>query len=310
MKILIVDDEAGIRKICERALTQAGHRVATCASGAEALPRLGEDWDLIVTDLTMPGGIDGNELVRRARAAGRADIALMTANASLESTIAAVRDGACDYMLKPFSMAALLDLVRRREALRSREAAHPAKPVSPRSVCTATYLFADVRGFTRFSQTVSAEKAAVTLDAILNCFIEAVGAEGGTIHKFTGDGAMALFGLPLPHAEPAAGAARAALRAKAAVDALGGLRLGFGINTGTSAAGSLGNAARAEYDVVGAAVNLAARLEEAAAPGQILLGADARVLLDGRFEVGAPLSLTMKGYAEPVPAAELLGLAA
>ncbi|MFI5344912.1 MAG: response regulator [Elusimicrobiota bacterium] len=308
MKILIVDDEEGIRKTCERALTQAGHQVSTCASGDDALPRLSEGWDLIVTDLTMPGKIDGNELVRRARAAGHADIAMMSAYATMESTIAALKDGACDYMLKPFSIAALLDLVRRREAGQAREASHPPQPISPRSMRMGTYLFADVRGFTSFSRTVNSEEAAERLDAMLACFIEAVNAEGGTIHKFMGDGAMAIFGLPLPHAEPAAGAARAALRAKAAVEKLGTLRFGFGINTGLAAAGSLGNTARAEYEVIGAPVNLAARLEAAAGPGQILIGADTRALLDQRFVVGEPRNLTLKGYDEPVPASELVGL--
>lgn len=303
MKILIVDDEPAIRDICQRALRSEGHEVATCASGVEALPRLAEPWDLIVSDVSMPGGVDGNELLRRARAAGSAEVALMTAYATLESSISAIHDGACDYLLKPFNLQALLELVRRRQSGRR----EPAKPViEPRRLRSATILFADVRGFTAFSESVPPDEAAARLDELLACVIEAVHAEGGTINKLLGDGAMAVFGDPLPHADPVGGAARAALRARDAVARLGGLRFGFGINTGQVAAGRLGSDGSAEYGVIGAAVNIAARLEEAAGPGQILLGAESAASLEGRFDLTAARALALKGVNGTVLARELL----
>lgn len=312
MKILIVDDEPGILEVCGRALRAQGHEVSACESGEAALARLPERWDLILTDLTMPGKVDGNELVRRARAAGATAIAMMTANPSLSSSIAALKDGACDYLLKPFPLAELVDLVHRRGSVRPPAAAESA-PIAPRSLRRATMLFADVRGFTSFAERASPEAAAARLDALLACFVEAVYAEGGTINKFIGDGAMAVFGAPLPHAEPAAAAARAALRTRAAVESLnvrfgGGeaLRFGFGINTGLVAAGCLGTKDSSEYGVIGAPVNIAARLEEAAGPGQILVGSEAASLLDGRFALSAERRLNLKGIRSAVRASELI----
>lgn len=309
MKILIVDDEPGILEVCGRALRSEGHEVSACGSGEAALARLPERWDLIITDVTMPGQVDGNELLRRARAAGGTPIAMMTANPTLSSSIAALQDGACDYLLKPFPLASLVDLVRRRAR---GSAAVAAELIEPRRLRMATVLFADVRGFTSFAERVSPEEAALRLDELLACLIEAVHAEGGAINKFLGDGAMAVFGAPLPHAEPAAAAARAALRAREAVERLGRLAsreplyFGFGINTGLVAAGCLGTNASSEYAVIGASVNLAARLEDAAGPGQILVGGETAALLDARFVLAAERALCLDGLRAPIRARELI----
>lgn len=311
MKILIVDDEPGILEVCGRVLRSEGHEVSACGSGEAALARLPERWDMIITDVTMPGTVDGNELLRRARAAGGTPIAMMTANPTLSSSIAALQDGACDYLLKPFPLASLLDLVRRRAR---GSPAVAAELIEPRRLCMATVLFADIRGFTSYSERFSAEEAALRLDELLACLIEAVHAEGGAINKFLGDGAMAVFGAPLPHAEPAAAAARAALRAREAVERLGRfasrepLYFGFGINTGLVAAGCLGTNASSEYAVIGAPVNLAARLEDAAGPGQILVGGETAALLDARFVLAAERALWLDGLRAPVRARELVSL--
>lgn len=304
MRILIIDDEPGIREICGRALRSEGHEVTACDSGESALPLLPERWDLVLTDLSMPGKVDGNEVVRRARAAGSASVAMMSANPTVASTIAALQDGACDYLLKPFALGSLINLVRRLAG--GGASAVPAAPIEARRLRTATILFADVRGFTSYSETVTPEEAASRLDELLACFIEAVHAEGGTINKFIGDGAMAVFGVPLPHPEPAAAAARAALRARAAVERACGLRFGFGINTGLVAAGCLGTKASSEYAVIGAPVNLAARLEEAAGPGQILVGSETSALLEGRFVLSSGRDLHFEGIRAPVRASELV----
>lgn len=303
MKILIVDDEPGIREVCVRALRAEGHEAHSCASAVEALPRLTERWDLIVSDVKMPGGMDGNEFLRRARAAGATDVALMTAYPTVESSVGALHDGACDYLLKPFSLEALVDLVRRREC---GSRASPLRAMESRRLRAVTILFADVRGFTAFSDRVAADVAATRLDEMLACFIEAVHAEGGTINKFIGDGALAVFGDPLPHSDPDGGALRAAVRARDAVERLGELRFGFGINTGLVAAGRLGSDGSTEYAVIGSPVNIAARLEEAAAGGQILIGPEAAAHLQGRFALSAEKLLTLKGLRVPVKARELL----
>ena len=299
MRILIVDDEAGIRQVCERALRRAGHEVGSCGSGEDALGRLSEAWDLVVSDVRLNGEVDGHEVIRRARAAGAGGVALMTSYPSLESAVSAMKDGACDYLLKPFPLDALVALASRSPA---------PTVIEPRRSLEATILFADVRGFTSFSETAAPELVASRLDELLACFIAAVHAEGGAVNKLIGDGAMAVFGAPAAHAEPEAAAVRAALRVREEVARLGDLRFGFGINTGLVAAGRLGSSGDAEYGVIGSAVNVAARLQERAGPGCILAGAATLARLDGRFRLGAARDLVLKGLKDPVRATEVLGL--
>lgn len=113
MRILIVDDEAPIRDICERAFRQAGYDCSAAESGEAAVPRLSEGWDIILTDLTMPGAVNGTELLRRARAAGTADVILMTAYPELHTAIESIQGGAYDYLIKPFTVGNLMSTVKR-----------------------------------------------------------------------------------------------------------------------------------------------------------------------------------------------------
>jgi class 3 adenylate cyclase len=79
------------------------------------------------------------------------------------------------------------------------------------------------------------------------------------------------------------------------------------LNTGEVVAGCMGTKDRAEYSVIGHTVNLAARLEKTAAPGQILLGPETGRLLHGTFELSGTITLKLSGLPEPVPVTELLG---
>lgn len=306
MRILVVDDEPGILQVCGRALRAEGHLVETCSSGEEALPRLEDAWDLVISDIHMGGAVDGHELARRAAAEGSA-VALMTAYPTMDSAVAAVRAGACDYLYKPFSLKALQELVGRLHS-RGRAPAAPPPAIEPRRLREATVLFADVRGFTAFAESLPPEEAAARLDEALACFIAAVHAEGGEINKLTGDGAMAVFGAPLPHPDAAGAAARAALRTRDEVAARGLLRFGFGINTGLVAAGRLGSDGSSEYGVIGAVVNVAARLQEAAAPGQVLAGEETARRLVGHFLTWSAGPLRLKGLSAPVSAYEVRDL--
>jgi len=112
--ILVVDDEPAIQDILTWALSADGYRVTTAGNGEEALARVErEEFDVIVTDIVMPG-IDGLEVLERSRVLSpRAAVIVMTAYAALETAIAALRRGASDYLEKPFSVDLLKERVQR-----------------------------------------------------------------------------------------------------------------------------------------------------------------------------------------------------
>ncbi len=101
--LLVVDDEETQREMLASILTRAGFAVETAADGREALERLeGEPFDLVLTDQKMPG-MDGLELLERAREMHAAlPVVLMTAHGSVSSAVAAMKHGAADYLTKPF----------------------------------------------------------------------------------------------------------------------------------------------------------------------------------------------------------------
>ena len=100
--ILIVDDEEKMGRIIAMALEREGHLCRTYTSGENALADLDSDVDVVISDLKMPG-IDGLELLRRVRAAGSSPpVILITAHGTVSTAVAAMRDGAFDYITKPF----------------------------------------------------------------------------------------------------------------------------------------------------------------------------------------------------------------
>ncbi|HEY5791068.1 MAG TPA: sigma-54 dependent transcriptional regulator [Gammaproteobacteria bacterium] len=117
LRVLVVDDEPAIRQILADAIGRAGYGVSETGDGEAALQRLAEgDIDIALCDLKMPG-IDGIELVRRARAAGvETTFLMMTAYASVATAIEAMRAGAYDYMIKPLRSE---DVLRRIEQIAS-----------------------------------------------------------------------------------------------------------------------------------------------------------------------------------------------
>jgi DNA-binding NtrC family response regulator len=112
--ILVVDDEKAIQEILAFTLTAEGYEVATAGSGEEALTRVErQDFDVILTDIVMPG-VDGLEVLERSRLLNpRASVIVMTAYAALETAISALRGGACDFLEKPFEIEDLKQRVRR-----------------------------------------------------------------------------------------------------------------------------------------------------------------------------------------------------
>lgn len=168
-----------------------------------------------------------------------------------------------------------------------------------------TVLFCDVTGWTKLSEGLDPE----ALRSIITSYFKEIRAtierHGGTVEKFIGDAVMAVFGIPRVHEDDALRAVRAAAeireRLPAVARELGAeLRFRTGVNTGTVFTGE------GESLVIGDAVNVAARLEQAARPGEILLGLETLRLVLGAVDVEPVEPLELKGKSEPVSAFRLL----
>src|SRR5215212_945723 len=181
-------------------------------------------------------------------------------------------------------------------------AAPPPVPVAVDERKLATVLFADVVGFTSLAERTDAEAVARTVDAAFRRLGEVVAEYGGTVDKYMGDSLLAVFGVPTAHDDDAERAVAAGLAMR---EVGGDLAFSIGINTGEVMVTSL---ADGQATVIGDAVNVAASLEKAAGPGQVLVG-ELTARLAGRrvaFEEGRPL--VVKGKREPVMAFAAAGL--
>lgn len=172
-----------------------------------------------------------------------------------------------------------------------------------------TVLMSDLRGYTRFAELGDAKDVMAVLNEVLARMTDVIIAHGGTINEFIGDAIFAIFGAPLAHpdhAERAAAAAIAMQRAMADVNkahaqrGLPRFEMGIGINTGEAVVGNIGSEQRAKYAVVGAAVNLAARVEGCTVGGQIFLSPHTYARVRDLVEVGEPFPVEVKGVAAPL----------
>jgi len=180
-----------------------------------------------------------------------------------------------------------------------------------------TVLMSDLRGYTRFAEMGDPVSVMDVLNDYLGRMADLIIAHGGSINEFIGDAIFAVFGAPLDqpdHAERAAAAALAMQRAmdefNQALVARGGQRfaMGIGLSTGEAVVGNIGSEQRAKYAVVGAAVNLAGRIEGCTVGGQILLSPATLEHIRDLAEVGPPLQVELKGVAGPVVLHELRGI--
>ena len=107
-RVLVVDDEANMRRVLEIMLSRRGYRTLSAEDGRQALAMAQEHpVDLVISDLRMPG-MSGIELLRELRAAGNdLPLIIITAQGTIESAVEAMRLGACDYLLRPFDNEAL-----------------------------------------------------------------------------------------------------------------------------------------------------------------------------------------------------------
>ena len=172
-----------------------------------------------------------------------------------------------------------------------------------------TVLFADLKGSMELLADRDPEDARKLLDAVLERMMEAVHRYEGTVNQVMGDGIMALFGAPLAHEDHAVRACYAALRMQDSikryaeeVQRVAGvpIQIRVGLNSGEVLVRSVGSDLRMDYTAVGQTTHLAARMEQTAMPGSILLSAETLRLAEDYVQV-KPLGLVnVKGLAEPV----------
>lgn len=176
-----------------------------------------------------------------------------------------------------------------------------------------TVMFCDLVGSSALSVRLDPEDLRAIIGAYYACIAEVIARNEGVIARYMGDGVLAYFGYPQAHEDDAEQAARAGL---ALVDAVANLqtdigaklRVRVGIATGMVVVGDLtGEGAAREQAVIGETPNLAARLQALAEPGTVLISESTHRLADGHFDFRNLGPVALKGWAEPIPAWQVLG---
>jgi class 3 adenylate cyclase len=165
-----------------------------------------------------------------------------------------------------------------------------------------TVLFCDLVGSTALGESTDPEALRARMRRYFEDLRAILERHGGSVEKFVGDAVMAVFGIPVSHEDDALRAVRAASGMREAI-AAHGLEARIGINTGEVVVGGEG-----ETLVTGDAVNVAARLEQAARPGEILIGDETRLLVRDAVRVETVEPLELKGKSQPMPAHRLVEL--
>ncbi|MBI9046095.1 MAG: GAF domain-containing protein [Anaerolineaceae bacterium] len=176
-----------------------------------------------------------------------------------------------------------------------------------------TALFADIRGFTSFSESVNPEELVMVLNQYLSAAAEAILNENGTIDKFLGDAVMAWFNAPVLQEDHPMRAIRAAISIRNSLDSLhrrvpAHLRLSFGIgiHVGDAIMGLVGSERRLDFTAIGDSVNTAKRIQENAGPGQILISQQVYEFVHENVVTAKPDQIQAKGKREPLLVYEVL----
>jgi class 3 adenylate cyclase len=179
-----------------------------------------------------------------------------------------------------------------------------------------TVLFADLKGSMELLADRDPEDARKLLDPVLERMMEAVHRYEGTVNQVMGDGIMALFGAPLAHEDHAVRACYAALRMQEAVSRYAEsvrraegipVQIRVGVNSGEVVVRAIGSDLHMDYTAVGQTTHLAARLEQMAVPGSILISADTLALAEGYVQVNPLGPMPVKGLPAPIEVYEVIG---
>jgi len=308
-RVVVADDDWLNRDLLETYLGEAGCEVTACADGQAAWEAIESNPpDLALLDIQMPK-LDGLALCRKIKEAehlGYVPVIIVTALNAEDQELKAIEAGADDFINKPYSSVVLLTKVRsllrvRRLHQELRERSQLLRQVLNRYVDEeiadliltdperqlklggekreVVVLFADLRGFSRFTVAHPAQRVVQTLNRIYSELTQVIFKHGGTFDKYLGDAIMAFFGAPMCEADDACRALRAALEMQAGfaklrkksklVASLDGL--GVGVHCGEAIVGNIGSERVMDYTVIGDTVNVARRLQKLAQPGEVLI---------------------------------------
>jgi class 3 adenylate cyclase len=306
-KVLVADDDRNIRELLQTYLESSGCQVFPAGNGRTALEILAqESIDLVLLDIEMPDG-NGLEICRAIKEAERTRmIPVMIVTAHESDRLEAIDSGADEFLGKPLHSSILLtrarsllrlrklhlDLEERNELLRRALHRYVSKDMADKildeperylrlggEIRRVTVLFADIKGFVRFTENHSAGEAVDVLNRVFPVLTEVIFANNGTFDKFIGDAVMAFYGAPVNQPDAARRAVETARCMQLAFAELlpkmnlasGELALGIGLHTGEAIVGNIGSETVMDYTAVGDTVNIAKRLQEEAWPGQVLL---------------------------------------
>src|SRR5579871_3588510 len=301
-RVLVVDDYEENRLLSAAFLKPLGCEIEMAVDGLECLKAVQQrPPDLILLDVMMPqmDGLTACRWLKQHTAYHHIPIVLLTALDSTKDRIAGIEAGADDFISKPFDRTEVMARVRsllRVKRLVEAERLHLrrtleryvdsavaqilldtpelARPGGDRR--HASVLFADIRGFSTWSECLDPESVVEVMNQFLAKAVEVVFRYGGTLDKFTGDGLMALFGAPLrdsAHAEQAVAAALAIAELAPSIthpSLTMPLQVGCGVNSGEMVIGNIGSERRLDYTAMGDVVNVARRLSDEASGGQVL----------------------------------------
>ncbi|WP_367027421.1 adenylate/guanylate cyclase domain-containing protein [Methylococcus sp. ANG] len=331
--LLLADDDEPNRDLLRRRLEKLGYRITTCGDGLEALALVRDTLpDLVLLDMLMPG-LNGDEVLVRIKSdetLSHVPVIMISALDQVEGIAHCIELGAEDYLAKPFNpivLRARIGAVLEKKRLRDIEQVYLKQidgerarsdrlllnilpqPIADRlkkgeghivnTFDEVTVMFADLAGFTALSTAMPPTQLVRLLDRIFSAFDELADRHGLEKIKTIGDAYMAAAGLPFPHQDHAAAAARMAQDMHRTIDRIGaqcatGLKMRIGICTGPVIAGTIGQK-KFIYDLWGDTVNTASRMESHGLPGRTQVAASTYGLLRGRFEFEERGTIDIRG---------------
>ncbi len=328
MKILIIDDEEGVRISLKKVLERDGCEVLLAERGAEGVDlvrKFPEDIETVISDFRMPG-MDGLEtLTQISRINSDIIRIILTGYATLDRAIESVNLGIDGFLTKPFNNNEIRAKIR-EFIMKKRLHQFVSEPVlqemqrSGRRLAPlrqkVSVLFTDIRGFTEMTSRMPAGEIADLLNTHYFLPLDRVVFEyRGTLDKHIGDGIMAIFGAPLSYGDDAFRAVSCALQIRETMARVNErlrprdlrIPIAIGIATGEVMAGVFGSPIKREYTALGTPVNVASRLERIAAEEQILICDETFRTMGPAFDARIMENVILKGIVGESPVYNVVG---